>query len=111
MGIVLERLPATLLLAGMEMFFALLIGLPLGIISGLNRGTYLDAFSRIIVLFGQSVPGFWLAIVLILIFAVTLRWLPVSGAEGWKSLILPALWWEVLRRRPSHACSVRVSST
>jgi ABC-type dipeptide/oligopeptide/nickel transport system permease component len=51
----------------------------------------MDGFSRSIVLLGQSVPGFWLAIVLILIFAVRLRWLPVSGAASWQSLILPAL--------------------
>ncbi len=91
MGLVLERLPATLALAGMGMLFALLIGIPFGIISGLNRGKLVDSGSRIVVLLGQSVPGFWLAIILILVFAVNLRWLPVSGANGWKSLILPGL--------------------
>ncbi len=91
MGLILERLPATLKLAGLGMFFALLFALPFGIISGLNRGTYVDALSRVIVLLGQSIPGFWLAIVLILVFAVQLRWLPVSGSAGWQSLILPAI--------------------
>lgn len=91
MGVVLERLPATLALASMGMLFALLIGIPFGIISGLNRGKLVDSGSRLIVLLGQSVPGFWLAIILILVFAVNLRWLPVSGAQGWQSLILPAL--------------------
>lgn len=90
LGIVLERLPATLTLTSVGMLFALLIALPIGIIAGLNRGTFLDGFSRSIVLLGQSVPGFWLAIVLILIFAVRLRWLPVSGAASWQSLIMPA---------------------
>ncbi|HZQ07248.1 MAG TPA: ABC transporter permease [Anaerolineae bacterium] len=89
LGLILERLPATLTLAGVGMFFALLIAIPFGIISGLNRGTMADTLSRMLVLLGQSVPGFWLAIVLILIFAVKLRWLPVSGAASWQSLILP----------------------
>lgn len=91
LGLIVERLPATLTLAGVGMFFALLIALPFGVLSGLNRGTLLDAFSRSLVLLGQSVPGFWLAIVLILVFAVKLRWLPVSGASSWSSLILPGL--------------------
>jgi peptide/nickel transport system permease protein len=91
LGLVLERLPATLALASMGMLFALAIAIPFGIISGLNRGSFVDGLSRSVVLLGQSVPGFWLAIVLILIFAVQLRWLPVSGAAGWQSLILPAL--------------------
>lgn len=91
LGIVLERVPATLTLASVGMVFALLIALPIGIISGLKRGTFVEGFSRSIVLMGQSVPGFWLAIVLILVFAVRLRWLPVSGAASWQSLILPGL--------------------
>lgn len=91
MGVILERLPATLALAAVGMFFALVIAIPFGIISGLNRGTSVDTLSRALVLVGQSVPGFWLAIVLILVFAVKLQWLPVSGAGSWQSLILPGL--------------------
>lgn len=91
MGVVLERLPATLTLAVAGMLVALLIGIPLGILAGLHRGSYVDMFARMVAMLGQSVPGFWLAIVLILVFSVTLRWLPVSGSAGWQSLVLPAI--------------------
>jgi len=91
LSLVLERLPATLRLTGVGLAFALLIALPVGIVSAWQPGSALDRIGRIVVLLGQSVPGFWLAIVLIWIFAVGLRWLPASGAEGPGSLILPGL--------------------
>ncbi|MBI3733191.1 MAG: ABC transporter permease [Chloroflexi bacterium] len=87
--IVLERLPATLRLALAGIFFSLIVSVPLGLLAGMNKGTWIDSVTRVVVLLGQVVPGFWLAIVLILVFGVNLRWLPVSGSEGWESLILP----------------------
>jgi peptide/nickel transport system permease protein len=89
MPLVLERVPATLRLSAVALGFALLISIPLGTIAALNHRRPLDALSRLLALFGQSIPAFWLAIVLILVFAVYLHWLPSSGAEGWQSLILP----------------------
>ena len=90
MGIVLERMPATLRLTFAALLIALAVSLPAGIIAALRRGTISDMLVRALVLLGQAVPGFWLALVLIMIFGVRLQWLPVSGAEGWKSIILPA---------------------
>lgn len=87
--LVLERLPATLRLALAGMFFSLIIALPLGLLAAMFQGTWIDSLARVLMLLTQVVPGFWLAIVLILIFGVQLRWLPVSGSEGWQSLILP----------------------
>jgi ABC-type dipeptide/oligopeptide/nickel transport system permease component len=91
MSIVLERMPATIKLASAALGFALVVAIPAGILAALKRGSILDVLIRICVLLGQAVPGFWLALVLIMIFGVRLRWLPVSGAEGWKSLVLPAI--------------------
>lgn len=87
--IVLERLPATLRLAAAGLLFSLIIAFPLGLLAAVFKNTWVDNVVRVFVLIGQGVPGFWLAIVFILTFGVYLSWLPVSGAEGWQSLILP----------------------
>jgi peptide/nickel transport system permease protein len=91
MSIVLERMPATLKLTFGALLVALVVSIPAGIYAALKRGTVSDMLVRVSVLLGQAVPGFWLALVLIMIFGVRLKWLPVSGSEGWKSLILPAV--------------------
>jgi ABC-type dipeptide/oligopeptide/nickel transport system permease component len=93
---VLTRMPATLELSVAGYLFALLLAIPTGIISAVKRGGVADLISRFLSLIGVSFPGFWLGLVLILVFAVRLRWLPVSGrGEGFggevKSLILPAV--------------------
>lgn len=91
LGVVLERLPATLALAAAAVAIALLIGVPLGIAAGVRSGGALDVTATGVALLGQAVPGFWLGTLLILVFAVHLRWLPSSGAAGASSLILPAV--------------------
>jgi peptide/nickel transport system permease protein len=91
MGLVFDRVPATLRLSAVALLFAMAISLPLGTLAALNHRRPLDAVCRLMALLGQSVPSFWLAIVLILVFSVYLRWLPSSGASNWQSLILPGL--------------------
>jgi peptide/nickel transport system permease protein len=91
MSIVLERMPATLRLTFAALLAALFVSVPAGIFAAVKRGTVTDLIVRLSVLFGQAVPGFWLGLVLMMVFGVRLRWLPVSGAEGWRSMILPAL--------------------
>jgi peptide/nickel transport system permease protein len=91
MPLVLERVPATLALTGTAMLLAMLIAFPLGTLAALHHNGRLDALSRLVALLGQSVPAFWLAIVLILVFSVYLHWLPSSGASTWQSLLLPGL--------------------
>ncbi|MEM9342029.1 MAG: ABC transporter permease [Pseudomonadota bacterium] len=86
-----RRLPTTLTLAGAAQALAVLIGLPAGLAMGYRAGNLGDWASRVIALTLLSVPGFWLALMLILIFAKTLRWLPTSGLGTWQHLILPAL--------------------
>jgi peptide/nickel transport system permease protein len=91
MGVVLERLPATLRLTGAAVLFALVIAVPLGLLAAMNHDRWIDSAARFFAFLGQSIPVFLLGMVLILVFAVGLRWLPSSGGESWKSLILPAI--------------------
>ncbi|HCJ58789.1 ABC transporter permease [Lutispora sp.] len=90
MAVVLERLPATLKLAGAALLISLIFGIPAGIISAIKRNSKTDAVIRSISLLGQCIPAFWLGIMLIMIFSVKLRWLPTSGNDSWKSIIMPA---------------------
>ncbi len=89
--ILLEFLPGTVSLAAIALVVVLLIGVPLGILSAVYRGKWIDTMARGIASLGQSVPQFWLAIVLVMIFAVVLGILPVAYRSGPKSYILPAL--------------------
>jgi len=91
MRLVVERLPATLELAGAAMAIALCVALPAGIVSAVRRNTPVDYISTVVALLGQSMPTFWLGIMLILIFSVRLNLLPSSGRGGLPHLILPAV--------------------
>ena len=95
MELVFLHLPATLQLAGLSIAVAVLLAVPIGIMSAVKKGTMLDTVGKLIALLGQSLPSFWLAIVLIWIFAVKLGWFPTSGRGGFDHMILPgvALGW------------------
>jgi len=93
---VLARMPATIELSVAAYLFALLVAIPTGIVSAVKRGGVADFTSRFISLIGVSFPNFWLGLILVLIFSVRLKWLPVSGrgeglGEGLKALVLPAV--------------------
>ncbi len=89
--LVVERMPATLELAVAAMAIAIAIAVPVGLISATFRNSLYDRVSMLLALVGQSVPVFWLGIMLILVFAVQLRWLPVSGTGDLRHLVLPAV--------------------
>jgi ABC-type dipeptide/oligopeptide/nickel transport system permease component len=91
LGLVLERLPASLELAGAAMLFALVVAVPLGVVSAVKRGSVWDVASMLGALFGLSMPHFWLGIMLILLFSVTLGWLPTSGRGSLAQLVMPSL--------------------
>jgi peptide/nickel transport system permease protein len=91
LDLVLERFPASLQLALASTVIALLVGVPLGIIAAVRRGTWLDQGAMALALLGQSVASFWLALMLILVFSVNLHWLPVSGYQGLQYLVLPSV--------------------
>ena len=86
-----ERIGATAKLAFAAMTLALVISFPLGILAALRPRSLLDRAVSIISLVGQSLPSFWLGIMLILVFARQLRWLPSSGAQTWQHMILPSI--------------------
>jgi ABC-type dipeptide/oligopeptide/nickel transport system permease component len=77
--LLLARVPATLQLAAVALALQLVIGVPLGVIAALKRGTWGDGMIRVFGVAGHAVPAFWLGLVLIIVFAVTLRWLPSQG--------------------------------
>ena len=85
-----ERLPATVELGVVAMFLSVLIGVPLGVYSAVHRGGTLDGAARVFAVLGQSMPTFWLGLMLILLFGVVLRFLPAGGRGGIEHLILPA---------------------
>ena len=87
--LIVERLPATLYLAAAAMLINLVIALPLGIISAVRRGGTVDVFGTVLVFAGQSMPVFWMGIMLILLFSLTFQLLPASG-YGWLNVIMPA---------------------
>jgi peptide/nickel transport system permease protein len=89
--LVLERMPTTLLLTVLAMALSLSIAVPVGILSAVRRNSLFDHGATFVVLLGTSMPVFWTGIMLMLLFAVQLRLLPVSGWAGWSALVLPAL--------------------
>ena len=91
MGLVLDRLPATIVLAVAALSIAVVIGIPLGLIAALRVNGFVDRAVSALSLLLQSLPGFWVGIVLILVFARTLQWFPSGGSESWKHLVLPAV--------------------
>ncbi len=86
--LVLERLPATLELTFCAMIFSITLALPIGIISAIRRGTPVDGGVMLLAMFGQSMPSFWLGIMLLLFVGLQLRWLPISGHEPILSVML-----------------------
>lgn len=90
-GLIATALPATLLLAVTSLAISLALSVPLGVYAATHRGQISDQLIRIFSLVGLSFPNFWLGIMLVLLFSVTLGWLPASGYTGISSLILPAL--------------------
>lgn len=89
--LVMERMPATIQLTLAAMVIALLVAIPVGIISAIRRNSILDHIGMTGALLGQSTPVFWLGIMLILIFSVTIQWFPSSGRGEIQHLVLPAI--------------------
>jgi ABC-type dipeptide/oligopeptide/nickel transport system permease component len=86
-----EQLPATLQLAAASLLVAVMLGLSLGILAALHANSWVDQFSMAVAVLGVSVPVFWSGLLLIWVFSIGLNWLPATGADGWRHLVMPAV--------------------
>src|SRR2546427_471017 len=91
LGLVLERLPATFLLAATSLLLTMCVAVPLGVLSAVHRNTPLDHAGTVVTVLGQATPGFWLGLMLIYVFSVRLRWLPTGGTGGLAHLVMPSI--------------------
>ncbi len=91
LSLVLDRIRPTLALGGFALLLSVVIAVPLGIIAAVRRGSVWDTLSLVVALSGQALPVFWFGILLIILFAVVLRWLPASGGGDLAHLILPGI--------------------
>jgi peptide/nickel transport system permease protein len=89
--VIAERLPATIQLASFAFVLSLIVSIPLGVLAATRAHKPADYIVSVLALVGQSIPSFWLGILLILLFGVHLRWLPISGSGTWQHLILPGI--------------------
>ena len=86
-----ERIPPTLQLAGVGLFVAMIVGIPLGVLAAVKRNTILDQLAKVFAIVGMSAPQFWVAIMLIMFFGAQLKWLPTYGRGGIDHYILPGI--------------------
>ena len=89
--LILDRMPVTFTLGALSIAFALGFGIPLGVVAAIFPNTWIDRLSLSIAVFGQAIPNFWFSLLLMIIFAVNLQWLPVSGYESMWSYVLPTI--------------------
>lgn len=96
--VVIDRLPATLQLGGLALLISVVVAIPLGVVAAVRKGSSIDAVASVIALLGQSLPAFWLGLVLMWVFAVTFGWFPTSGYGGFSHMVLPAIamaWFQI----------------
>jgi peptide/nickel transport system permease protein len=89
--LIADRLPITLMLGICALAFALTLSLPLGVLAAVKPNSWLDRFALGLSVLGQALPSFWFALILIIVFGLKLRWLPVSGDATWQHFVLPAI--------------------
>ena len=89
--LILSRLPITLTLGVVALCVALFVAIPLGVLAAVRRDPWIDRLALAVSVLGQAMPSFWFGLTLIMVFAVNLRWLPVSGNATWKHFVLPAV--------------------
>ncbi len=86
-----ERMPVTLTLGLTGLVIALLVSLPLGVLAAVKENTWFDRMVQMVALLGQAMPGFWLGLMMMIVFGLWLGWLPISGTETWDSYIMPGI--------------------
>ena len=91
MDLILERVGVTILLSLYSLFLALAIAIPLGVLAAIRANTSIDRAALGVAVFGQAIPNFWFGLILIYLFGVVLRWLPISGSSSFAHFILPTV--------------------
>lgn len=89
--LIFAKLQTTLLLGFLALAFALAISVPLGVLAAIYRNSWLDRLCLAIAVLGQALPNFFFALLLIMLFSITLRWLPVSGSDSWQHFVMPTI--------------------
>ncbi len=90
-ALVAERMPTTMILGAAALGFALLLSIPLGVVAALKPNSWVDRLTLTIAVVGQAMPTFWFALLLMFLFGVTLKVLPISGGDTWQHFILPSI--------------------
>ncbi|TCR61671.1 ABC transporter permease [Bosea sp. BK604] len=90
-SLVFDKMPVTLILGLTSLGFALLISIPLGVLAAIYSNTWIDRAALAIAVFGQAMPNFFFALILVMLFSITLRWLPVSGSQTWAHYVMPTI--------------------
>jgi ABC-type dipeptide/oligopeptide/nickel transport system permease component len=91
LGLIWGKLPTTLLLGILSLAFALVVSIPLGVFAALFRNSWIDRLALTIAVVGQALPNFFFALLLIMLFSIQLRWLPVSGSGSWAHFVMPTV--------------------
>jgi len=89
--LILDRLPATVQLAMCGLLFSVVLAVPIGVLSAVHRGGWIDRIGRVFAMLGQAMPAFWVGLLLILVFAIQLNWLPAFGHGTPAHVVLPAI--------------------
>ena len=90
-GLVFAKLPTTLILGVFSLLFALLISIPLGVAAAVYQNSWIDRLALTLAVVGQALPNFFFALLLIMLFSIQLRWLPVSGSDSWANFVMPTI--------------------
>ena len=89
--VIFERAPTTMILGACALSFALLLAIPLGVVAAMYSNTFIDRAALTLAVVGQALPSFFFGLILIIVFGVWLRWLPISGSNSWLNFIMPSI--------------------
>jgi ABC-type dipeptide/oligopeptide/nickel transport system permease component len=90
-GLIASKLPVTFIIGTSSILFALALSIPLGVLAAVYQGTIIDRFALTLAVAGQALPNFFFALILMMIFSINLRWLPVSGSDTWQHFVMPTI--------------------
>ncbi len=89
--VIFARLPVTMTLGACALSFALALSIPLGVLAAMRPNTLVDRFALTLAVIGQALPSFWFALIMIFLFGVSLRWLPITGSASWLNFVMPSI--------------------